>query len=94
MGFSHLDAVAAVVLTLVLVWLHTHGWKLPIIGDVLNVVVGSGATPAAGTPVLDMLQQLLDQLKKRIPHPDDVKPKAVTFEVAVDADGKPVVQPK
>jgi len=95
MVFNHLDAVAAVVLTLVVVWLHTHGWKLPVLGDALNVIVGTNTAGAASTPILDKLQAwLLDQLKMRLPHPSDVKPVATQILVSVGPDGKPVVETK
>ena len=93
MGY-HLDAVVAVLLTLGLVWLHTHGRRLPLVSDLLDFVVGKPSAVQSSTPVIDGLQSLLDELKKRLPHPDDTKPATQVFELVTGPDGKAVLQPK
>jgi hypothetical protein len=70
-------SLAAGVATLLISVAHTRGYRVPILENLLDVLHGrpvSPAPPPASPAVPTPLQVILDELRKRLPHPDDAKP--------------------
>jgi hypothetical protein len=62
-------AIASVAVTLLVSAAHRRGYRLPLLEVLLDIVHGSPA-PAHPAPTL---QHLLDELRKRVPLPEERK---------------------
>ncbi len=63
-------AVGAAALTLLVSAAHKRGYRLPVLEMLLDLVHADPKSPAKDpTP----LQQIMDELRKRLPHAEDAK---------------------
>ena len=61
-------AIASAALTLLVSAAHRRGYRLPLLEVLLDIIHGSPTPPAAPT-----IQHLLDELRKRLPLPEERK---------------------
>jgi hypothetical protein len=67
-------AIASVALTLLVSAAHSRGYRLPLLEVLLDIVHGSPTpTPAPAATAMPTLQHLLDELRKRLPLPEERK---------------------
>ena len=67
-------AIASVALTLLVSAAHSRGHRLPILEVLLDIVHGSAAPVPAATPTpTPTVQHILDELRKRLPLPEERK---------------------
>ena len=79
--------------TLALVALHTRGTKLPILEALLNwVVVSTDDDPNTKPDLNGLADLILSELRKRLPHPDDTKPKDPQVQVVNTEAGQTKIQ--
>jgi hypothetical protein len=92
-------ALATGAATLLVSAAHVRGYRLPVIEQVLDLLHGtSPSNPPSAPPVLPApvnaqpitLATILDEIRKRLPHPDD--PKNASPQVVPQADGSFVVK--
>jgi hypothetical protein len=63
-------AVGAAALTLLVSAAHKRGYRLPVLEMLLDAVHADPKSPAKEPAIL---QQIMDELRKRLPHPEDAK---------------------
>ena len=69
-------AIASVGLTLLISAAHSRGYRLPLLEVLLDIVHGSPVPSPAPTPPngpMPTLQHILDELRKRLPLPEERK---------------------